>query len=200
MSLIKPILVSLSLISGINAFAQTPQQLTDTSFSQKDTAYWVYNFRQFRDAVYQGDKVKTRAFAALPAVGESNSIWQLVYDYERAEKLMSNGTPFTEADFYKYFNRLFPKDFIKCLLKVKTEELYKTGEYTTMTFEDSTASNSYMMIATWNKPDNTLMLNLNSRTIFKEGEDEEVGEFSIIYIFEITRKGHVKFKAVALAG
>lgn len=200
MSLIKPMFLFFFLLSGVIAFAQTPQPVTDTPFMQKDTSYWVYNFRQFRDAVYQADKKKARAFANLPFTGEYNNIWQLAYDFEQAEKLERKGTPFTETDFYKHFNKLFPKDFINCLLKIKTEELYKVGEYTTVTFEDSTASKSYMMIATWNKPDNTLMLNLSSRTIFKQGEDEEVGEFSVIYIFEITRKGHIKFKAVGLAG
>jgi len=202
MSLIRPMFLFFSLLFCIAASAQTQQDIPDTPFTQKDTAYWVYNFRQFRDAVYQNNKEKARAFVDLPITDESNHIWHLAYALSSPAivALGSKAKPFTEADFYKYFNKIFEKDFIKCLLKIKTEELYKTGEYTTPTFEDSLASKSYGMIATWHKPDNTLMLNMLSKTIFKEGEEEWVGEFAVIYIFEITKKGHIKFKSIALAG
>ncbi|SDF76975.1 hypothetical protein [Chitinophaga filiformis] len=170
MSLIRPMFLFFSLLFCMAASAQTPQDIPDTPFLQKDTAYWVYNFRQFRDAVYQGDKKKAKVYVDLPTTEKED------------------------------FNKIFEKDFIKCLLKIKTEELYKTGEYTTPTFEDSLASKSYGMIATWHKPDNTLMLNVISKTIFKEGEEKWVGESAVIYIFEITKKGHIKLTSVALAG
>ncbi|PSL34941.1 hypothetical protein [Chitinophaga ginsengisoli] len=197
MSLLKPMSIFLFLIVCMTASAQTQQNTTDTSYTQKDTAYWVYNFRQFRDAVYQGNKAKARVFVDLPISEESNHIWILAYG---GESVGGKAKPFTEADFYKYFNKIFDKAFIKCLLKIKTEELYKTGDCTTIGFVDSLASKSYGMSARWDKESNTLTLNLGSRTIFKEGEEEWVGEFAVIYIFEITKKGHIRFKSVGLAG
>ncbi|SHN33851.1 hypothetical protein [Chitinophaga sp. CF418] len=197
MSLIRPMFVFFFLIFCITASAQTQQAAPDTLFTQKDTAYWVYNFRQFRDAVYQGDKEKAKAYVELPISGKNSEIWYLAYGLNSAA---SKEKAFTEADFYKYFNRIFGKEFINCILKIKTEELYKTGEYTTIEFEDSLASKSYGMIATWRKPDNTLMLNMLSRTVYVEDGNEQVGEFAVIYIFEVTKKGHIKLKSVALAG
>jgi hypothetical protein len=191
-----------SLLFYIAASAQTLQDIPDTPFTQKDTAYWVYNFRQFRDAVYQNNKEKARAFVDLPIAVGNNHIWGLAYGLNSPafENMGGKAKPFTEADFNKYFNKIFGKEFINCILKIKTEELYKTGEYATITFEDSLASKSYGMIATWHRPDNTLMLNILSRTVYEEDGNDAVGEFAIIYIFEVTKRGHIKLKSVALAG
>lgn len=167
MSLIKPMLLFFFLLSGVSAFAQTPQPVTDTPFMQKDTTYWVYNFRQFRDAVYQGDKKKARAFV--------------------------------DVRFKEDFNDLFRKDFINCLLKIKTEELYKDGEYNTVILTDGPAK-SYSMIATWDKANNEVTLNMLSKTAYKEDGEEGISEFAIIYVFEITKKGHIKLTSIGFAG
>lgn len=197
MSLIRPMFIFFSLIFCITASAQTQQNVPDTLFTQKDTAYWVYNFRQFRDAVYQNDIAKAKSFVDFPFIDETNEIWYLL-NTKLVEKMGDKVKPLTEADFVKYFNNLFPKNFIKCLLKVKTDELYKKGSYDTPTVKDSLASESSMMYVTLDRSDNTLELNLASSTVLKEGEDG--GEFNIIYYFKITKKGHIKLKSVKLAG
>jgi len=200
MSLIRPMFVFLFLIFCITASAQTEQHVPDTPFVQKDTAYWVYNFRQFRDAVYQNNREKAKVFADLPIKDENNDIWYLSGgSWEAKEKLGSKVKPFTETDFVKCFNRLFPKEFINCLLKIKTDELYKTGGYRTQIIEDSLALKRYSMDVTYDESDNTLTLSLITITVYKE-EDNQVGEFAIMYHFEITKKGHIKLKGIGLAG
>ena len=197
MSLLKPILVCFSMMFYIATSAQVPQDVPATSFTQKDTSYWIYNFRQFRDAVYQNDIAKAKAFVDFPFVGETNDIWYLL-NAKVFEKMGDKIKPLTEAEFARYFNSLFPKNFVKCLLKVKTDELYRKGSYDTPFVEDSLASESSMMYTTLDKSDNTLELNLSSRTA--SNEDGDTAEFSIIYHFQITRKGHIKLKSVGLAG
>jgi hypothetical protein len=204
MSLIKPLLAFFPLICCINTFAQTQQDIPAPPFTQKDTTYWVYNFRQFRDAVYQNDIAKAKSFMDFPFIDENNEIWYLAYDFSEplTNKLGGNVKPFTEGDFHKYFNRLFPKSFINCLLKIKTDTLYKEDSYETRTFEDSLASTSYKMYVTLDRSESTLTLNLASQPVYrhKEDEDQDGGEFNIIYLFKITRKGHIKLQSVRLAG
>ena len=200
MSLIRPMFIFFSLIFCITVSAQTQRNVADTSFAQKDTSYWSYNFRQFRDAVYQNDIAKAKSFIDLPFMSENNEIWYLL-NTKVVEKMGDKVKPLTESDFVRYFNSLFPKYFIKCLLKVKTDELYKTGEYTTMRLEDSPSSKDYYwMDAKWDKSDNTLTLYLNSRAAYKDEDGEGVSELAIIYVFEITKKGHIKLTGIGMAG
>jgi hypothetical protein len=173
------------------------------TLQQKDSTNWIDNFRQFRDAVYQADKFKVKSFIDFPMINSDNNIWYLVYmDNEKLEKTLTNKTkPFTEQDFEKYFTKVFSKRFINCILKIKTDELYKTGKYQTVEFNPDSAT-SYLMYATFDKTGNTLTLNLSSNTIRKDsnGETLDGGEFSINYYFRITKSGQIKFVLLRLAG
>ena len=197
------------MIFCLTTFAQTGQQnfKSDSSkillqFKQKDTNYWIDNFRQFRDAIFQSDKIKAKAFFDFPIKNEGNEIWYLAYDQnEKAIGKLRNITkPFTDTDFDKYFNKIFPKNFVKSLLKVKTDELFRKGFYQTIEMKDS--STAYILYSTFDKTKNLLELNLASNTEYKDekGEPVDGGEFNIIYYFEITKQGHVKFKQIRLAG
>jgi hypothetical protein len=167
----------------------------------KDTTKWIDNFRTFRDAVYQKDKEKVKQFFDFPVMNEQNGIWYLVYSGH--EKKLSNISdsikPFTEKDFDKYFDALFPKRFIDCLLKIKSEELWKTGSVDSKAIKDG--NTTYIMYATFDKSDNTLSLNLNSNSPFKTDDGEmESSEFSEIYEFTVLSNGKIKFVRVSQAG
>ena len=121
----------------LTTYAQTKPTFSDKDsnslsiqFKQKDTSYWVDNFRQFRDALYKNDKSKAKEFVDLPFKNEGNEIWYLAYaDNEKAsDKLEQTVKPFSEKDFDKYFDKIFTKNLIKCFLKIKTDDLYKKGK------------------------------------------------------------------------
>jgi hypothetical protein len=209
MTTLRQIFSLLALIFCLTTVAQTsPTSLKLDStkkivpFKQKGTTYWVDNFRQFRDAISKKDKTKSKVFFNFPIKDSSNEIWYLAYDQnEKAiDKLRDIVKPFTEAAFYKYFDKIFTKNFVKSLLKIKADELYKRGTYQTLEFKDS--STTYILYSTYNKTENTLEFNFASKTEYKDekGESLDSGEFNVIYYFEITKKGHVKFKQIRLAG
>lgn len=197
----KQILLLLSFVLCLSTFAQKVDNVKQTtSFKQKDTAYWVYNFREFRDAIFQHDKEKAKAFFSFPVKNESNEIWYVAYEQDERslDRLPGTGKPFTEADFDKYFDRIFSKNFLKAILKIKTDELYKKGAYETIQLKDS--STTYMLYAGFDRKKNLLELNFASKTEYKSEEGIDNAEFNIIYYFEITAKGHVMFKQIRIAG
>lgn len=165
-----------------------------------DTTKWIDNFRTFRDAIYQRDKEKVKHFFDFPVMNPGNEIWYLVYAGDNKEYALSDAIkPFTEKDFDKYFDSLFPKRFINCLLKIKSEELWKTGRVQTKEIKDG--NTTYILYATFDKSDNTLTLNLNSNSPYKINDTEwESAEGSEIYIFTVLSNGTIKFARVALAG
>jgi hypothetical protein len=103
---------------------------TPVPFKQKDTTYWVNNFREFRTALFERDKTKAKAFFEFPLKNEGNEIWYLAYsNNEKAiDKLNTTAKPFTEKDFDKYFYTIFPDRLIKYLLKITMDELYRKGK------------------------------------------------------------------------
>lgn len=170
-------------------------------FKQKDTTFWVDNFRQFRDALYKNDKKKAKEFLDLPFHTEGNEIWYLAYsDNEKAtDKLNEIVKLFTEKDFDKYFNKIFTKQLVKCFLKIKTDDLYKTGKSESPEIKDS--STTYILYATFDKTDKTIELNLATRTPYKISDTEtEIGETNFIYRFQVLINGHIKLKRILIAG
>jgi len=209
MATFKQIFLLFALALGLKTFAQTKQSNLNTDsvkivipFKQKDTTYWVDNFRQFRDAIFHRDKTKAKAFFNFPIKDESNEIWYLAYSEndKSIDKLGNIAKPFTEVDFDKYFDNIFSKNFVKSLLQIKVDELYKKGTFDTSELKDS--STTCILLSSYDKTEHSLQLNLNSNTPINDdkGQPIEAGEFSIIYYFEITKQGHIKFKKIMLAG
>ena len=114
MTKLRQIFFLFTLIFSLTTFAQTNQKnlkvdspRTTVQFKQKETTYWVDNFKQFRDALYKNDKTKAKEFLDLPFLSKGNEIWHLVYSDNESEttKLNENIKPFTEKDFDKYFKQ-----------------------------------------------------------------------------------------------
>lgn len=200
------IVVSCFIISCNNNSTGTSTINPENNLIQKkhqtpDTVKWIDSFRAFRDAVYQKDKEKVKQFIDFPIMGNNNYIWYLVYagDEKKFDALPKTIKPFTEKDFNAYFDSLFPKRFINCILKLKTEELWKKGEIQTKELKEG--NTSYIMYATFDKQENKLSLNLSARSPYKNDDGEtEASEFSEIYQFEILSNGKIKFKQIDLAG
>lgn len=192
-------LTTLAQTNQINLKVDSTKTLVP--FKQKDTIYWVDNFRQFRDALFKNDKTKTKEFLDFPFQNEGNEIWYLAYsENEKAsDKLNGNVKPFTEKDFYKYFDKIFTKQLVKCFLKIKTDELYKSGKSESPEIKDSL--NTYKLYTTYDKVNGTIELIFATNTPYKISETEyEAGEANFIYQFMILKNGHVKLKRILLAG
>ena len=175
---------------------------SNIEFKQKDTSYWVYNFRQLRDALYQSERSKAKVFFDFPFINQGNEIWYVAYggNEKAIEKIGKTEKPFTERDFDKYFDKIFPRQFIKCLLAIKADELYKTGTSESPELKDSTTT--YVLYAIYNNIDRTIELNLATKTSYKvqDSDEYDMGESNFIYYFQVLDNGHIKFKKLLIAG
>lgn len=156
---------------------------------------WVEDFKAFRDAVYRRDKKAVKGYFDFP-MADGGELWYYVLMDQDPYGKDSNITkrPFTERDFNKYFDQLFPKSFLATLMKVKSKELATEGISPTpsVTF----GKTIYEMYASVDSTDRTLRLGLGSR----ETIGEEVAEFSASYVFRIIDGRKLKFYRILLAG
>lgn len=161
---------------------------------QSSCSNWVESFREFRSAVYANDRMKAGKFIKFPIVG--NEIWYLVSQGEGPDTT----TRFTEQDFQKHFDKLFSKRFVNAILKIKSEDLYNVGETQTIQFKEG-EDVTYSMMGEYDKTDCTLRLSLLSNTVQRddEGNVQDGGEFSIMYIFTV-QNGEIKLTDIGLAG
>ena len=165
---------------------------------------WIDDFKEFRNAVYVGDINKAKTFFKFPILNVNDEIWFFgKEDSEKKSKKMNGDeiVPFTEKDFGTYFKKLFPKEFIKSILKVKTDSLFQKGNFSTEFIEKDSIT-EYQMIVSYDKSDKTLELNLFLNSSYKDenGEAMDGGETNILYYFIVQNNGHLIFKEVRVAG
>jgi hypothetical protein len=166
--------------------------------SKIEKANWIDAFRAFRTAVFQGEKQKVKRFFKFPIRNENNEIWYLAYgnDEKSLQNLASEIVPFTEADFDKYYDKIFPKTFIKSILKIKTDSLFLKSEYQTIQLYDG--STAYSVSATHDKTEKQLVLSVSYQTPARSKEEENT-EYNMIYYFDIV-ENTIQFKQIRMAG
>ena len=168
-----------------------------------DTLTWIEDFKLFRTAIYQNDIAKVKTYFKFPVLNANNEIWYLILPEAQLSKGKFSGNkivPFNEKDLVQYYHKIFPKKFIKSILKIKTDELYKKGYVETAEQSDSTAK--YTMYATYDKQSGLLSLNLAYNSMIKNEEDgsTDVEESNVIYYFTVQKNGKLFFKEIRLAG
>lgn len=164
---------------------------------------WIKSLREFRDALYQDDLEKIKTFIDFPLNEELNFIWFICQD-PGEEEYPDLSIPFTEDDFDKSYKNVFSKQFIKSLLKVKTQELYEKGTFETIELQEFPLK--YKIYADFYKKTKRLSLALYTEELMYEMQSEvevpkdQYIESSIIYEFEVNENNEIKFKRIQLAG
>lgn len=180
-----------------NAGAQELQASKPT-YGEVNT--WLDDFKNFRTAVYQKDLVKMKSYFNFSAPADTTQIWEAVYDnMDESKRPRKFPNTFTEADLEKYHQDIFTDDFTKSLLKVKSEILYRKGEYTTPNPKKNDCN--CQMFAQYNKATATLQLSVGySGGVDENGEEVSEGEHATIYFFKIEHGKFLRFDKVLFAG
>lgn len=183
----------------VNDSTVVPQAKTDV-----DVKNWSDDFKNLRAAISSKDLKKLKMFFDFPVADDGASIWTLCDLTESQIKARKNKFKnpdlFYEQDLEQYYSKIFNADFVKMLLKIKSDQLYETNYNETP--EVTTVDSRYKLIAEYNKTSKLLSLNLAYANNAKDEEGNEVseGEYNIIYSFIVIDGKHLKFKRIDLAG
>ena len=184
--------------TNVNSHSKHMDIVKSTRYISVNT--WIDDFKSFRTAVYQKDVQKIKSYFNFPIPADTTHVWVAIYDKEDENKRPKEfpGT-FNERDLEKQYDKLFDSVFVKSLLKVKSEQLYKTGEYTTPEINDG--GQSYHMLANYNKATSTLQLSvLYAGGTDENGEEVSEGEYAVIYFFKVENNKTLKFDKILFAG
>jgi len=175
--------------------------ISQDSLTKNNAPDLAEQFRDFRDALYQHKIAQAKVFFDFPVLNPNNEVWIYIKRNEGIENAYTDTKPklFSDTDFEKHFNALFPERFIRCLLKVKSDELFQTGKFDTEEIlEDDFLDRIY---ATFDQKTGELLLNHYSEDIpGPEDEDDWAIEFNANYYFHVDKQGALKFVKIRLAG
>ncbi|MBW1657947.1 hypothetical protein [Flavobacterium quisquiliarum] len=164
----------------------------------------VESFKEFRNAIYQRDKVKVKEFIDFPIYNDNNEIWYLgnMADDEFFKKAGDKVIPFPETEFDKYYDKIFSNYFLRGILKIKTGILFSKGEFETIELTDK--DTKFKIYATYNDKENEIILNLAIESPIKvnDGENDSIenSESNVIYYFKIENGKDIRFKQIRVAG
>ncbi|WP_352432918.1 hypothetical protein ABDD95_20700 [Mucilaginibacter sp. PAMB04274] len=161
---------------------------------------WLDDFKNFRTAVYQQDVQQMKTYFNFPIFADTTQVWVAIYDnVDESKRPQTYPATFTEADLEKQHGKLFNDAFVQSLLKVKSEQLYQKGEYTTPVIK--AGDQSFHMIAHYDKATASLQLSLMfAGWTDKNGEEMSEGESAIIYFFKVVEYKYLKFDKILFAG
>jgi hypothetical protein len=160
----------------------------------------VVNFEQFRDAIYQRNKAKAKAFFDFPMDTADGELWYLALGgFSNATDVAATSKYFTAKDLDRYFDHVFPSELVKGFLKVKIKELYNTGHSESPEWKKD--QKTYQLRARYDRESSEIELNLSIHSAVKVSENEfDPIESNLIYKFSIRPNGHIKFLNCFLAG
>lgn len=163
-----------------------------TAGQSSDSSKWTDSFIELKKAITTGDRKMVKTFVDFPIKNKGNEIWYLVDSKFVMEIDPKKIKPFTETDFDKYYSSIFTLDLIKTFEKLDIENFFKTNKNTSPELEVVKGSKSRLE-ASYDKTTHKVTLNL-----FTTGK--EIGEFAVIYEFDITPDQKIKFRQVHIAG
>lgn len=165
--------------------------------SKKENNLWVDQFKEFRLALFHKDKNKLDQFFDFPFQSDKNELWILIDDkgFESFEE--NQAKPISKELFYKNLDRIFPKEFIQLLLKVKSDSLRIGNEY-----EISSKDDLEQLFFSYSESSLSIIHNFVFMAEDENGQlDEDTKtESSTIYEFKINKTGQLKFISISLAG
>lgn len=165
---------------------------------------WIDDFRNLRSAIYNDDIAKLETYFNFPFDDKGKSILGLCNlskeDWDLRYTSLRNPDIFYESDLQKYHELIFDEKFTKCILKIKSEELFTKHIDQTIMFE--TTDIVYQMVAEFFPEDNLLRLNMAFGNNFKDDDGNLVseGEHNVIYSFKVIDRKKLKLERIDVAG
>jgi len=179
--------------------ASTAVPAVPTSTAYPEVKTWIDDFKNFRNAVNDGDTEKLKTYFVFPLDAESTQIWSAIFEQESELKNKQAITSFTEKDFEQYRTRIFNAAFVKSLLKIKSAKLAEKGSNESPEFNDK--GESFSMLVEYNKETKSVFISLGyAGGIDENGEYVSEGEHSTIFEFDVIDQKYLRFNRVMFAG
>lgn len=188
---------------ALNDTISVPQQVKVEQISDSSAQTWIDDFKCFRQAVSSQDIAKLQTFFKFPFI-DNGSVLNLCAlsedDWLQRELKYKEPKLFYQQDLKKYHSKIFNRDFVSALLRVKADSLYQKHEDETKLFENG--DHYYKLYVNYHPQDKVLVMNvlIGNNFIDDDGNHVSEGEHNIIYTFSILKDKKLMLDRVDLVG
>ncbi len=165
---------------------------------------WIDDFRNFRSAVYNNDLPKLKTYINFPFDDPGSTIFHLANlsekEWTERKAKLKNSDLFYKEDFERYHQKIFDERFEKCILKIKSEDLFTKQISRTKMFAEKDIV--YQLVAEYDEGGNTLSLNMTFGNNFRDESGNLIseGENNIIYQFKVIGNKKLRLYRIDVAG
>lgn len=166
--------------------------IVDTSIQKYPV--WILEFQRLRQALYQNDIATITTFFDFPLTTEQVDGLSSAILFNTNKEIRNISFKDT-VKFKKYGNQIFPIDFVKSLLPIKSDSLLLNKFASAAEWKRPKDETTYSTTITYETSEQSLSIILNAAY----GKGDEKTESAVVYIFKL-KNNQLKFDKVVMAG
>lgn len=161
---------------------------------------WILEFQKLRQALYQNDIATIATFFDFPLTTEQVDGLSSAILFNTNKEINIISIKDT-VELKKYFHQLFPTDFVKSILPIKSDSLLLNNFETSAEWKRTNNDILYNSYVSYDDIDKSVSIMLNVKYLIeKNTENETTTESSLGYIFKLNKNNQLKFDKVVMAG
>jgi hypothetical protein len=148
-----------------------------------------------RQALYQNDIFTITTFFDFPLTTEQvNGLSSaILFNTNKEIKHFSIND---SIEYKKYNHQIFPTDFVKSMLPIKSDSLLVNNYATSIEWKRPKDEITYNTTITYESAEQSLSIILNAAY----GKGDEKTESAVVYFFKLNKNNQLKFDKVVMAG
>jgi hypothetical protein len=171
---------------------------SDTLATQQNSPkypIWILEFQRLRQALYQNDIFTITTFFDFPLTTEQvNGLSSaILFNTNKEIKHFSIND---SIEYKKYNHQIFPTDFVKSMLPIKSDSLLVNNYATSIEWKRPKDEITYNTTITYESAEQSLSIILNAAY----GKGDEKTESAVVYFFKLNKNNQLKFDKVVMAG
>ena len=117
---------------------------------------WILEFQRLRQALYQNDLPTIKSYFDFPFTKEQVDGLNALMNFRFQKSVFSCNDLSSDAKFDKYINIIFPSDFVKGLLPIKSDSLLQNNYASSNTWKVKNDDAHYSVSVSFDASDKTL--------------------------------------------
>lgn len=181
------------------------QKLTfeETKDSIQTFPNWILEFKRLRAALYQNNMDSLCTFFDFPLTKEQSEGLVAAVNFRATSTSGETIQIHTKQDFIEYSWQIFPTDYVKGLLPIKSDSLLKDGFFASPKWKLPKENAEYFTSVSYDKSEESFSLSFNVN--YFTGENDENGELEMyesaaVFIFKMDKNHKLKFDQMIMAG
>jgi hypothetical protein len=164
---------------------------------------WIMEFKRLRAALYQNNIDSLCTFFDFPLTKEQSEGLVAAVNFRASTVTGESIRIITKQDFIDYSWQIFPTDYVKGLLPIKSDSLLKNNFNASPKWELPKENEEYFTFVSYDESEESISLSFNVNYFTGEKGDNgtlDMYESAAVFIFKMDKNHRLKFDQMIMAG